>query len=224
MAAAWIAAALLVVSGSFLAVSFCSGGIVADLFQSTLSGEEKLELFRTWVASFGAWAGLVYFGIVVVEVVVAPLPGPLLYAPAGYLFGTWLGGSIALVGNVVGAYLAYSLARLLGEKILPEPPEALVTRLRSRGFALVFWLRLNPLTSSDLVSYAAGFARLSPIQVVTATGLALAPSCYAYAWLAQELFARYPGLMLALAAVGTVALVVLAARLVGRMQEQEVGG
>lgn len=208
--AGFVATALLALTLVGLTVSYLQDGLIAQLLAAEMTSTSRLELLREWVASFGAWSGLVYVALVTVEVVVAPLPGPLLYAPAGYLFGTFLGGTLALLGNLLGAYLAYSLARLWGEELSLNLSEDLVERLSARGFLLVFLLRLNPLTSSDLVSYAAGLARLPAAQVVLATGLALTPSCYLYAWLAQAIFTRYPTLFVVTAVVLTLALLVLA--------------
>ena len=61
-------------------------------------------------------------------------------------------------------------------------------RLASRGAWVVFLLRVNPFTSSDLVSYAAGLAGVKPHQVALGTLAGMAPLCYAQAYLAQSIF------------------------------------
>ena len=76
--------------------------------------------------------------------------------------------------------------------------------LDRRGGWLVFLLRVNPLTSSDLVSYAAGFTRIPIWKVMFATMLGMAPLCFAQAWLAENLFVAYPWLLYPLLGVGIV--------------------
>ena len=56
---------------------------------------------------------------------------------------------------------------------------------------LVFLLRLNPLTSSDLVSYAAGLTHLPTWQLMLATLAGMAPLCFAQAYFADQNF-EYP--------------------------------
>ena len=52
-----------------------------------------------------------------VEVVVAPIPGTMLYAPGGVIFGGFLGGLLSLAGNVIGAGIACRLMRaFLGDR------------------------------------------------------------------------------------------------------------
>ena len=68
----------------------------------------------------------------------------------------------------------------------------------------MFLLRLNPLTSSDIVSYAAGFTRTPIWKVMLATGCAMTPLCFAQAWLAESLLHAYPGLLYPLLAASVV--------------------
>ena len=107
--------------------------------------------------AFGPLAPVVYVAAVTVEVVVAPFPGLVLYAPGGIIFGGFLGGLLALVGNVLGAGIAFWIARALGGRVAARfvgqgDIAALERRLAENGGWVVFLLRVNPLTSSDLVS------------------------------------------------------------------------
>ena len=68
-------------------------------------------------------------------------------------------------------------------------------KLEKYGGWLVFLLRLNPLTSSDVVSYAAGLTRIPVRTVMLATAAGMAPLCFAQAWLAESLLAAYPNLI-----------------------------
>jgi uncharacterized membrane protein YdjX (TVP38/TMEM64 family) len=56
----------------------------------------------------------------------------------------------------------------------------------------VFVLRLNPLTSSDLVSYAAGLAGVPSRWVALGTFFGMLPQCYLQAYLAEKLFEVLP--------------------------------
>ena len=45
---------------------------------------------------------------------IAPIPGTILYAPAGVIFGGFWGGVYSLIGNISGAALSFFLMRALG--------------------------------------------------------------------------------------------------------------
>lgn len=204
---------------AMLSWSWFSGGIVQQLLGGQHDAATRIEYLKQYLASFGSAAPLVYVLFVVVEVVVAPIPGLMLYAPGGIVFGPALGGSLSLIGNIIGAGIASLLTRSLGAgwltKFFDAPKlERSQHAIEKRGAFLIFLLRLNPLTSSDIVSYAAGFSRIPIWQIMLATGLGMAPLCYLQAWLAESLITAFPGLIypLLIACVIYVVLVVIVVR------------
>ncbi|MBA4018465.1 MAG: hypothetical protein C0483_14960 [Pirellula sp.] len=205
--------------------SWASGGIFYELLRTDLEAAVKIERLQEFFRACGAWAPLVYLGFVTIEVVVAPIPGLMLYAPGGMVFGPIAGGALALAGNTLGAGLACTLAKRLGaarlERLLAvETRDQLHETIRLRGARWIFWLRLNPLTSSDMVSYAAGFAGMSAGKVMAATALGMAPLCFAQSALSDGIFRRFPELLyplLVLCGIYVVVTVFLIRRqLVGR--------
>ncbi|TWU29842.1 TVP38/TMEM64 family inner membrane protein YdjZ [Bythopirellula polymerisocia] len=185
------------------------------LLNSGATADEKVESLRAFFDRFGVAAPLAYVGFVTAEVVVAPIPGTMLYAPGGVIFGGFWGGLLSLTGNVIGAGIACLLMRaFLGERAETylarsslAPYEAKITQ---RGAWVIFLLRVNPLTSSDLVSYAAGLTQLSVWKVMLATLAGMAPLCFAQAFMAEGLLTAFPLLIFPLLSVCAVyALVVL---------------
>jgi len=167
---------------------------------------------RAIVASWGPLAPIVYTIAVIVEVVVAPIPGTFLYAPGGAIFGGFLGGTLSLVGNVAGAAIACVIGRFVGERAVGNAAAtARFQRYRDlmqqRGIWIVLVLRINPLTSSDFVSYAAGVAGVPAWKVAAGTLIGMAPLCYVQAYFAQRVFEIVPGRFLVLG--GAILLAVL---------------
>lgn len=224
-ACAWAA---LVASVVATAWSWWTGGIVFDLVRSDLTAAVKIERLREFFAAFGPAAPLVYFLLVTAEVVVAPIPGLMLYAPGGVIFGAFWGGAISLAGNVAGAGVACVIARSLRPERLEHWFEAeKLARVRAGleeyGGWLVFLLRLNPLTSSDVVSYAAGLTEIRVRTVMLATAAGMAPLCFAQAWLAESLLAAFPHLIYGLVLACAVYFLVIVFTLRGLMTETPDG-
>lgn len=213
---------LLLVGG--VAYSYAEGGIVGLMLRGDLSAADKLDLLRDFFATMGPAAPLAYIVIVTIEVVVAPIPGTILYAPAGVIFGGFWGGTLSLVGNVIGAGMSFILGRALGRAAFEsfvehEHLENYEERLVDNGTLVIFLLRVNPLTSSDLVSYAAGLTSMSLWKLLLGTTLGMAPLCYAQAYLAEGLLEAYPRLIYPVLLAGLAyALVVVWAvkKMVGR--------
>jgi uncharacterized membrane protein YdjX (TVP38/TMEM64 family) len=190
--------------------SYLTSGFVHLLFTGTPDQGPWLDRVRDSVAGWGRLAPLVYTLIVIVEVIVAPIPGALLYAPGGAIFGGFFGGTLSLVGNVIGAAICCALGGWLGERIIPQQGTApwledMRARVGERAIWVVLLLRANPLTSSDLVSYAAGVAGVPAWKVAIGT-LGMAPLCYAQAYFAEQVFTLVPGRILA---VGGIILIVV---------------
>lgn len=197
--------------------SWASGGIVGTLLDLERDSEEKLVELRAFFERRGALAPVLYALIVMVEVIVAPLPGTLLYLPGGAIFGGFLGGTLALIGNVAGAGVACQLVRSIrgraatGSLFAREGLREYEEVLAQRGLWIVALLRVNPLTSSDLVSYAAGFTNMRVTSVMIGTLVGMAPLCYGQAYLAREIFTAFPWLVWPMAVACLVYLVVVIA-------------
>jgi uncharacterized membrane protein YdjX (TVP38/TMEM64 family) len=177
--------------------SYSRRGLAFAIVATFSSDQQSIAVLREYVERAGWFGPVAYLIAVVVEVLIAPLPGMLLYAPGGALFGGFAGGGLSLAGNVIGATIACVLARVLGARLSARLEQGrlaqYVVRIRRRSLWLILLLRLNPLTSSDLVSYAAGFARVPVWHVTVGTLIGMAPLCFAQAYAAEQIFLRVPG-------------------------------
>jgi uncharacterized membrane protein YdjX (TVP38/TMEM64 family) len=200
--------------GGLLAWSYATGGIFHVLLTSG-PAEEKVAALRAFFEGFGMAAPLAYVGFVILEVVIAPIPGTMLYAPGGVIFGGFWGGFLSLAGNVIGAGIACQLMRVfIGKRAEKYLERSALARYEERitrpGAWVIFLLRVNPLTSSDLVSYAAGLTHLSVWKLMLGTLAGMAPLCFAQSYLADGLLRAFPLLIYPLvAACGVYALVVI---------------
>jgi len=207
--------------------SFGTGGVVHTLLGKDLSAAEKIERLQEFFAGLGAAAPLAYVAMVTGEVILAPLPGAMLYAPGGIIFGGFWGGLLSLTGNVLGAGLACQIMRTFGrsyfERMLDRGSlRKYEARLVRSGVWIVFLLRVNPLTSSDFVSYAAGATTMPLWKLMLGTALGMAPLCFAQSYLADEILTAFPKLLYPLL-VACVVYTILVVVVTGRMMKQISG-
>jgi uncharacterized membrane protein YdjX (TVP38/TMEM64 family) len=192
--------------------SFADRGLAYVVFTGELSAAEKINRLQEFFASLGAMAPLAYVAMVTGEVILAPLPGAMLYAPGGMIFGGFWGGLLSLTGNVLGAGIACQIMRTLGRPYVERAMDGksvrkYEARLVRSGVWIVFLLRVNPLTSSDFVSYAAGATAMPVWKLMLGTLLGMAPLCWAQSYLADEILTAFPKMiypLLAACAVYTV--------------------
>lgn len=128
------------------------------------------ELFRQWVASYG-WRGrLTFVGMVILQVVIAIIPGEPFEIVAGYAFGAIEGTLLCMVGTIIGSALVFGFVRRFGmmavevffsrEKIMSIKFLQNTKRLNT----VVFIVFLIPGTPKDLLAYAVG---LTPMKFST---------------------------------------------------------
>lgn len=140
------------------------------------------ELFRDWVDSFGFLGRLIFVAMVIVQVVVALIPGEPLELAAGYAFGAVEGTFLALAGILLGSFLVFMSVRLWGVKLVQiffaEKEIRRLSFLRDprKAKALLFILMVIPGTPKDLLSYFSGLTPITIWQWLSIVAIARIPS------------------------------------------------
>lgn len=125
------------------------------------------EKFRAWVDSHGVLGRLGFMGMVILQVVVALIPGEPFEIAAGYAFGTFEGTVLYLIAAALGSVIVFLLVRKFGVKLVEIFFEAdklkklrflKTSPRRSILFLLIFMI---PGTPKDLLCYFAGLTDLS---------------------------------------------------------------
>ena len=154
------------------------------------SGDLSSERVEQWVDDAGAWAP-VAFVVISASLTVVLFPGPLLAGASGLLFGTALGFPLSLTAAVLGASMAFLLARTVGHDAVERRAGPRLARLRAaigrRGFLAVLYARIVPGVPYNLVNYAAGLAPIGLGTFAAATALGAAPRAFAYTALGGSL-------------------------------------
>ncbi len=142
---------------------------------------------KTYLLSFGMWAPVVSFLLMIFQSVVAPLPAFLItFANAG-LFG-WIPGAILSWSSAMaGAALCFFIAKYFGrevvEKLTSKAALNSVDGFFNRyGKYAILIARLLPFISFDIVSYAAGLTSMKFWPFFWATGLGQLPATLIYSY------------------------------------------
>ncbi len=139
------------------------------------------EELRVLVKSWGAWAPLGVVVFQMVQVVVAPLPGNVMAFAGGYALGFWPTIVWLMLGVILGASLAFALARFFGRGFLRVfVPADVLGRfdrlLITRGTFYLFLLLLVPNPLGDWVYYLAGLSRIGFLYFLILVLIARLPS------------------------------------------------
>lgn len=122
--------------------------------------------FRDWVADKGVLGVLAFIGMMLVQVVIALIPGEPFEIAAGYAFGYFFGTLWCMVAIVLGSALIFGLVRLFGKRLVnlffPDKELDDLKFLNSEGKrnTVFFLLMLIPGTPKDLLTYVAGLTKI----------------------------------------------------------------
>lgn len=105
----------------------------------------------------------------------ALFPGTVLAAAGGLAFGALKGAGLAWAGAVIGALVAFALARTLArtpaERLLGPRLRRLRSTIERRGFTAVLLARLTPGVPANGLHYAAGLSRVRARDFAAALAL-----------------------------------------------------
>jgi uncharacterized membrane protein YdjX (TVP38/TMEM64 family) len=157
-------------------------GILAFAFD--LTDYFRPERIKTYLKSVGVMKAAILFvaiyGLSLRPFI--PIPPTAYTVIGGLIFGVWLGTLLTVIGATINAAITYVVASILGQGKLQawldkkQKMHQLLEKIRKAGFKTIFLIRLSPVGPPyDLVSFAAGFARIPFLPFVLATLLGIIP-------------------------------------------------
>src|SRR5215204_1914480 len=161
----WLAA-LLAALGTFILAWLLSPGLRSDLGQVAISlSALGAADIRDWILSFGTFSPVVYFLVVIAQVIISPIPAaPVTFAGA-MIFGVAQGLALSMAGSVIGSVVVFTAARKRGEPLAirlvgEETFYKYSGRLDPKGWWL-FAILLVPLMPDDAVCALAGLSAVT---------------------------------------------------------------
>jgi len=138
--------------------------------------------FRAWVDAHGAWGRVLFVLIVILQVVVAFIPGEPFEIAAGYAFGAVWGTLLVWVGLTLGSILVFLFVRKIGVKAVEvffprEKIDSMKYLNNEKALnATAFVLFLIPGTPKDFLTYIAGLTKIKLLPWIILTSIARLPS------------------------------------------------
>ena len=136
---------------------------------------ENVPKIKTWVASFGKIAPLVYIGLYLVSTVFF-LPGSPVTVLAGFVFGPLWGVFYASVASIISVSVAFLIARYVARDLVEgwvkdnAQFRKIDEQVEEQGWRILMFTRLVPIFPFNLQNYAYGLTsiRFSTYVLVSA--------------------------------------------------------
>lgn len=159
--------------------------VINQVIQMFASGD--FTVVRQFIESYGAYAVVISFFLMIFQSVAAPLPAFLITFANANLFGWWQGAILSWVSAMAGAALCFWIARILGRDVVEKLTskgglQQIDSFFKKYGRLSILIARLLPFISFDIVSYAAGLTSMSFGGFLIATGLGQLPATIIYSY------------------------------------------
>ena len=165
-------------------------GIICGLVAvyKMLPVDEFLEIAADWVDSLGFWGPLAFM-ILYVSSVVLLVPGSVLTAAAGALFGVAYGSVYVSIASTAGATAAFLVGRHFARGWVErriagnERFAAIDFAVAQEGWKIVGLTRLSPVFPFTLLNYAYGITKVRLRDYVLASWVGMMPGTILYVYL-----------------------------------------
>ena len=142
-------------------------------------GSYSTAALENRIRSWGPWGVLGSMGLMILHSFL-PFPAELLAIANGMVYGPFWGSVITWSGAMMGAWLAFGLARALGQTFLQrvlsgEHRQTLDVWSHDQGGLTLLLCRLVPVVAFNLVNYAAGLTTISWWTFTWATAVGILP-------------------------------------------------
>ena len=155
--------------------------VIIGLVGFALDWDQPLTIdkFVSTIRSWGALGVLASIGLMVLHSFI-PFPAELLACANGMIYGAVWGTVITWSGAMLGAAVAFALARKLGRPFV----ERMVARKNysvlddwadNNGWQIILVSRFIPVIAFNLINYAAGLTRMRWGQFIWTTGVGILP-------------------------------------------------
>ncbi|MDR0601341.1 MAG: TVP38/TMEM64 family protein [Treponema sp.] len=155
-------------------------------------GSVDSEPVKAFILSFGPFAVIVSFLLMIAQAIAAPFPAFVITFANAALFGWLRGAALSWASAMAGAAICFGVARLFGRVIVEKLAgkyalDSIDDFFLKHGALSITAARLLPFVPFDPVSYAAGFTKMNFFTFLLATGIGQLPATIVYSYFGSTL-------------------------------------
>lgn len=141
----------------------------------------NLNEIKGTILSFGRLAGIAMVFMIAAQIILAPIPGAPFVSAAGFIFGFWEGTLYAILGTLIGGYIAFMIGKKYGRPFLIKVFNRdnfvkLEEYSNKKKLVFLFVVFLIPIAPADIIVFLAGASGLSLRSFLTVLFLGRLPS------------------------------------------------
>lgn len=190
--------------------------IIAFIVLKISIGNELTEIisdknqFKEYLSSFGIYGELVFVIIRAVQTVIKIVPAEPLEIGAGYIWGTYKGLALCMIGTEIGSFFILLLTSIFGTRLLNmlfdtnKINEWSFVCNSKKKYLLLTVIYLIPGTPKDFITYFVGITDTKIVPFLLLTGVARIPSIISSTWCGTLLDTKSLEMFIAMFALITI--------------------
>lgn len=157
------------------------------------------------ILSYDKYSVFAFLTLQIIQVVAFFIPGEIIQIAGGYIFGTFLGGVISLIGITLGSIFVYSISNFYGKpfikKIISKKHLNFFDKILKLGSInyIVFLLYLIPGIPKDVLAYVCGISDISFKNFVIYSTLGRIPGIFISTFFGSNINTGHRGMLIAIA-------------------------
>ena len=140
------------------------------------------KYIRNYLAGFGNVGFLVYMLIQIIQVVIVIIPGDIVSACAGFVYGIPIGFVLSYTGLMIGSVIVFYISRIFGYDLVSRLiSEKKIEKIRevlnsTKGTFGLFIICCIPFIPKDIMMYIAGLTPVKASRLFVVYGMSRVPS------------------------------------------------
>lgn len=162
------------------------------------------------ILSFENYSVLAFLLLQIIQVIAFFIPGEVIQIAGGYIYGTFSGGIISLIGITLGSAAVYSISRLYGKpfvrKIISNKQLNFFDKILKLGSInfVVFLLYLIPGIPKDVLAYICGISDINFRNFILYSTLGRVPGIFISAFFGARMYSGQKGILITIAIVMSI--------------------
>lgn len=157
----------------FFILFFIAMIVLSVVYAPKIEIFSNFNLIRQKIEDYKGLSFIIFIFLQIIQVVIFVLPGDAINMVGGFVFGTFVGSILSIIGVFIGTIIAFYIARWLGygfvsRFVKKEKLEKVTNLLNSNTGALSLFIICNlPFVPKDILMYCAGLTPVKPSRVLT---------------------------------------------------------
>lgn len=150
---------------------------------------------KALVLSYGKYSVGVFLGLQIIQVVIFFIPGEIVQIAGGYIYGTFWGSILSIVGILLGSAATYFISANLARKYVKnyfKKKHNFLTKILHKFASkyIVFFIYLIPGVPKDIVGYLCGISEIKFKDFIIYSTLGRIPGTFISAFFGYKMFSK----------------------------------